>query len=180
MENNPIKVLQLHHDYNIMLKNKHMLRINLYIAYWLILAIILFGYGDIIIDNKLLCIGILINILFMPFLINKFMMKYFYPNYVDLEFVKIVAAHNLLYDPRILKFKFNELSQMMKNEHIFIENEKEKLCEICELNYSSIKLNCSGNGFHGGCEKCIDTWLKKDNSCPWCRKKIINFDKLLS
>ena len=179
LENNPIKVLQLYHDYNIMIRCKYMSSIYFYFSYCMIVGMISIGYKKYISDNKFFFFGILINSLFIPIFLEKIIMKCFYIYHIEPEFIKIVKDHNLIYDPRILKFKYNELNQIMKEEHIFNEKENKKICTICESNYSSIKLNCSGKGFHGGCEKCIGTWLKKNNSCPLCREKIINFDKLL-
>lgn len=44
-------------------------------------------------------------------------------------------------------------------------------CAICrnEIEKEFVILNCScHNSYHG---KCIEKWIKKDRSCPTCRKR---------
>ena len=72
----------------------------------------------------------------------------------------------------ILLKLWNELiRKVLKRTHKYTETEE--LCTICYTNKFLIKLNCSGNGFHGGCEDCLVNWTLKNNSCPICRKDII-------
>lgn len=46
-------------------------------------------------------------------------------------------------------------------------------CVICQENFSQdvklIETSCS----HKFCSKCLEPWLKKNNSCPTCRKPVI-------
>lgn len=53
---------------------------------------------------------------------------------------------------------------------------EENECSIClqDLEYDIIKLDCN-HFFHGNC---INDWRKKNNSCPICRKIIINIIKI--
>ena len=45
------------------------------------------------------------------------------------------------------------------------DNEDSDLCSLCFENKIDISLKCN----HFFCEKCIQKWVIKDNSCPLCR-----------
>ena len=71
------------------------------------------------------------------------------------------------------------LKKKIKKIHNVIKYEGE--CQICFNDCNNIiKLNCSGNGCHGGCEECITNWFEKDNSCPECRQVILTRKQLIN
>ena len=69
---------------------------------------------------------------------------------------------------KIIKIKLKEIHKLESNN---------ETCSICMYRKNKLKLNCSKNGYHGGCLVCIAHWTRKENSCHECRAKIINFDE---
>jgi len=69
---------------------------------------------------------------------------------------------------KIIKIKLKEIHKLEPNN---------ETCSICMYRKNKLKLNCSKNGYHGGCLVCIAHWTRKKNTCHECRAKIINFDE---
>jgi hypothetical protein len=69
---------------------------------------------------------------------------------------------------KIIKIKLKEIHKLESNN---------ETCSICMYRKNKLKLNCSKNGYHGGCLVCIAHWTRKKNTCHECRAKIINFDE---
>ena len=65
------------------------------------------------------------------------------------------------------------LNILNDNTEIFINNNIEEICAICNENYSTNKIcrknNKCGHYFH---QKCIDTWYSENNKCPQCNQLI--------
>ena len=55
------------------------------------------------------------------------------------------------------------------NEEIIYMNELEN-CLMCDDNKCDIKTCCG----HTYCEKCLQLWIHRQNSCPLCRKDLTN------
>lgn len=69
---------------------------------------------------------------------------------------------------KIIKIKLKEIHKLEPNN---------ETCSICMYRKNKLKLNCSKNGYHGGCLICIANWTRKKNTCHECRAKIINIDE---
>ena len=70
------------------------------------------------------------------------------------------------------QFNIEEIKNKLMTIHKLETNNE--ICNICMTNKNEIKLNCSNNGYHGGCLICIAEWTKNKNCCHECREKIIN------
>ena len=66
------------------------------------------------------------------------------------------------------------IKKKIMKEHTYINNSNNK-CDLCLEKNINIILNCHKN--HNGCMECMIEWCKKDNSCPFCREKIIEIIK---
>jgi len=112
------------------------------------------------------------------FFIQIYMLIYKIPNTQN---VMINALENVQQNPieiniynikttklKIIKIKLKEIHKLESNN---------ETCSICMYRKNKLKLNCSKNGYHGGCLVCIAHWTRKENSCHECRAKIINFDE---
>jgi hypothetical protein len=60
-------------------------------------------------------------------------------------------------------------------ETIEIDNEQDCSCSICLIDKIA---NCQTNCRHNFCKSCIEKWMENKNSCPMCRKNIINIYNL--
>lgn len=84
-----------------------------------------------------------------------------------------------------------EKLQKLKNINIKIENQNSKIndlterikslntnnCAICMDNVKNpVMLECT----HLYCGNCIFNWIRKNNNCPYCRKNILGYDKLIA
>lgn len=88
---------------------------------------------------------------------------------------------------RVIKDNF-QITEGVISEEITDSNSSDsmemKTCIICnneyikidENNIRYIKLECN----HDFCEDCISKWCNKKNSCPMCRKEIINKGHLIN
>lgn len=112
------------------------------------------------------------------FFIQIYMLIYKIPNTQN---VMINALENIQQNPieiniynikttklKIIKIKLKEIHKLESNN---------ETCSICMYRKNKLKLNCSKNGYHGGCLICIAHWTRKKNTCHECRAKIINFDE---
>jgi len=68
----------------------------------------------------------------------------------------------------------NTIKNKIIDKHTYIESSDE-LCDLCMSNYINIILTCHKN--HKSCMNCIIEWCRKDNTCPYCRVKIIEVIK---
>jgi ankyrin repeat protein len=79
-----------------------------------------------------------------------------------------------------LKYCNNEMKEWLKsleNTNSFQETIQEpKDCSIC---LTEKVANCQTNCNHFYCKSCIDGWLKKENTCPYCREKITKIYNLV-
>ena len=73
------------------------------------------------------------------------------------------------------------IKQKIINNHFVVEDSDIE-CPICMENNIDINLNCtrklSNSELHGACLTCLIEWVKKDNSCHICRKKILTDEML--
>ena len=112
------------------------------------------------------------------FFIQIYILIYKIPNTQN---VMINALENVQHNPieiniynikttklKIIKIKLKEIHKLESNN---------ETCSICMYRKNKLKLNCSKNGYHGGCLICIAHWTRKKNTCHECRAKIINFDE---
>lgn len=92
------------------------------------------------------------------------------PRYHYSEFIMYLTNQNC--DCRMIEINNELINEKLKEIHEWVENSNE-VCTIClTKNKNMIKLNCSKNGFHGGCINCLTEWYRKSNTCPECRQKI--------
>ncbi len=110
------------------------------------------------------------------YLRNKYSLDVYTPNYI-IEWLKNILQeqmYSLIYncDFKLIVIdniltnnsndKFNELNIFDKSDEFNEINE----CPLCLNNSVEIILNCS----HKYCSYCIRKWVKKNKSCPICRK----------
>lgn len=137
--------------------------------YSILFIIISFKYLEDVKDNFILT---LIFFFIFPLVPINLIKLYLYTQSITRENVYRNTHHNYEYNKYILAKLWNELiRKVLKRIHKHVKSEE--LCNICYTDNCLIKLNCSGNGFHGGCEDCLVNWTLKNNSCPICRKDII-------
>jgi len=95
--------------------------------------------------------------------------------FIPLIFLILITLYFVL----IYLFSSNNLTEEIVNDDIKLieikdlENESNLTCTICLEKINEIKirkLDCNHN-FH---IKCLDEWLKINNSCPICRDSILN------
>ena len=55
-------------------------------------------------------------------------------------------------------------------EIIYINEDKLENCSICYEVKCELKTKCE----HTFCEKCLETWLNNNTSCPFCRENLSN------
>jgi len=112
------------------------------------------------------------------FLIQIYMKIYKIPN---IQNVIVNALENVQQNPieiniyNIKTLKLKIIKNKLKEIHKLESNNE--TCSICMYRKNKLKLNCSQNGYHGGCLVCIAHWTRKKNTCHECRAKIINFDE---
>ena len=68
----------------------------------------------------------------------------------------------------------NTIENEIIDKHTYIKASN-NICDLCMDNYINITLKCHRS--HTSCMNCIIEWCKKDNSCPYCRVKIIEVIK---
>jgi hypothetical protein len=72
--------------------------------------------------------------------------------------------HIEVVDGKIISYK---VTQIIQNT-IKMEKEQIVMCLICQENLSDVQTSCK----HLYCENCIETWLDKKSSCPYCRENV--------
>jgi len=142
--------------------------------------IVLFMYIKEILENIYLSLAIFLGIPFTFFMINHVYENIYTPRLTQIMILNILRNHVLL-NTQVLNqinydtFKINKNIEEIKEELINIHKleTNNEICNICMTNKNELKLNCSNNGYHGGCLTCIAEWTKKKNSCHECRTTIL-------
>ena len=92
------------------------------------------------------------------------------------HYIKFISYLRLNTNDYLIKNNKLRIQEKLNEIHEVI-NDSNEVCPICLCNQNNnIKLNCSKNGYHGGCIDCITEWYQINNSCPECRQKIFEDD----
>ena len=154
---------------------------------FIITVVIFFVYMNEILQNIYLFLSIIFGVPFVFYIINDIFEKIYTPRLSQMMILnllrnslsnhEIINENNLNYDTfenQIFNLSVQEIKEKLINIHQLEANEQ--ICNICMINKNELKLNCSQNGYHGGCLNCIAKWTKKNNSCHECRAEIININ----
>lgn len=86
----------------------------------------------------------------------------------------LIHDHNIDIQCKLLFMDNNTIKNKIIDTHTYVESSND-ICDLCMGNYINIILKCHSS--HTSCMNCIIEWCKKDNSCPYCRVKIIEVKK---
>ena len=152
-----------------------------FLIFYITLSIIVFFmFIKEILENIYLSIAIFLGIPFIFLMINSIFENIYTPAITQLMILNTLR-NRVLYHQFFDEINYDTFNKIHKNiEEIKVQlidihklETNNEICNICMTNKNELKLNCSNNGYHGGCLICMAEWTKKKNSCHECRSTIL-------
>lgn len=134
-------------------------------------------YTIIIIFFESFCKNDLSTYMFVAICINyvviiaQFLLNLIKPNLLLIQFNEIIVVNNNAHNPNITNNQdvYINITESTNIINYTVDNSNNTSCAICldeqQINECWTILNCS-HEFH---DKCIRSWLQRDNTCPTCR-----------
>ena len=137
---------------------------------FVIYTIIIIGYERFCVSNLSIYMFVAICINYVV-IIMQFFLNLIKPNLLLIQFNQVFIVNNNAHNPNITNNQdvYINITESTNIINYTVDNSNNTSCAICldeqQINECWSILNCT-HEFH---DKCIKSWLQRDNTCPTCR-----------